>query len=139
MTPTVLTPTAGAAAKTEAGAAAETTAAAAETKAGATETAGAAAETKAGTTETTGAAEQSVTRHPCHSFPYRTIKLLDTTDSGNVNKLDGSRVAAELGLRVAPAGRADSAATEAEQRIFARLAVEQQSQLSELLYAAGTP
>ncbi|WP_096284086.1 hypothetical protein [Mycobacterium ahvazicum] len=64
-------------------------------------------------------------------------------------------VAAELRLRVAPAGRAmqdrltrrgkalprraDSVAAEAETRILARLAVEQQSRLKELLYAAGIP
>ena len=35
--------------------------------------------------------------------------------------------------------RADTAVAVAEQRILARLAAEQQSQLKELLYAAGTP
>lgn len=35
--------------------------------------------------------------------------------------------------------RADAAVAMAEQRILARLAAEQQSQLKELLYAAGTP
>lgn len=35
--------------------------------------------------------------------------------------------------------RADAAVAVAERRILARLAVEQQSQLKELLYAAGTP
>jgi hypothetical protein len=56
--------------------------------AGTAETAGPA---ESGTTEagTTEAAEKSTTRHPCHSFPHWTIKFLDTTDSGNVNEIDG--------------------------------------------------
>jgi hypothetical protein len=46
--------------------------------------------TEAGSTEarTTEPAEKS-TRHLCFSFPHQTIKLLDTTDSRDVNQIDG--------------------------------------------------
>jgi hypothetical protein len=80
-----------AAAKTAPEAGAETGA----TKAGATKAAKA-GPTKAGPTKAgpakagpTEAAEKS-TRHTCRSFPDRTIKFLDTTDCGDVNKIDGS-------------------------------------------------
>jgi hypothetical protein len=67
-------------------AAAKTAAETRATEAGSTE----AGSTEPGPTEPgpTEPAEKS-TRHLSFSFPHRTIKLLDTTDSGNVNQIDG--------------------------------------------------
>jgi hypothetical protein len=55
---------------------------------GATEAAKSGA-TEAGPAE---AAEKSSTRHPCRFLSIGSIKFLDTTDSTDVNGLDGGRI-----------------------------------------------